>query len=342
MAKRNPRFSWSDLPDEKLLDLRLCDLDLKLEGTEVQRHIDRLYRELDRKGISFHPHFWLSDEWFAADGVTGVAIPFYLAHPRLRRLERRQMLEVEGGTERSFLRILRHETGHTLESAFQLHRRKRYRELFGLESTPYPKTYQPKPFSKSFVVHLDMWYAQAHPSEDFAETFAVWLNPASRWKTRYRGWGALRKLKYIDELMRELAGAKPRISNRKHVDPLHSIRKTLREHYSEKRARYAKSKPDFYDSDLRKLFSDDRKYRQNVSAAKFLVHMKPMLRKVVARWTGEYQYTIEQVLDDIVNRCRELKLRLVRPPQRTLIDALVMVTVQTMNYLHAGNHRVAL
>jgi len=325
-----------------LLSLRLCDLDLAFAGTEVAGFIDRLYDELARKRLSFRPHFWLSDEWFAADGVTGVAIPFYLAHPRLKRLERNQMLEVEGGTERSFMRILRHETGHTLESAFQLHRRKRWRELFGFESTPYPKTYAPKPFSKSFVVHLDMWYAQAHPSEDFAETFAVWLNPGSRWKKRYAGWGALKKLEYVDDLMHELAGAKARISNRKHVDPLHTIRKTLREHYDEKRARYAKNKPYFYDNDLRKLFSDDKKYRPNMSAAKFLVQMKPELRRVVARWTGEYQYTIEQVLDDIIKRCRELKLRLVRSPQRTLVDSIVMVTVQTMNYLHAGNHRVAL
>jgi len=342
MPARRLQKSLTPLTDEQLLDLRFCDLKLKLEGTEIQPYIDRLYRELNLKGIAFRPHFWLSDEWFAADGVTGVAIPFYLAHPRLRLLERRRMLEVEGGTERSFMRIVRHETGHTLESAYQLHRRKRWRELFGAESTPYPETYKPKPYSKSFVIHLDMWYAQSHPSEDFAETFAVWINPGSRWKTRYKGWGALKKLQYVDDLMNEIAGEKPVVFNRKHIDPLHTIKKTLRTHYEQKRIRYADRKADFYDNDLRKLFSDDKKHRANVSAAKFMVHMKPELRRVVSRWTGEYQYTIDQVLDDIVTRCRELKLRLVRSPQRTLVDTLVMVAVQTMNHLHAGNHRVVL
>lgn len=336
------KVNLSSLSDEQLLDLRFCDLNVKIPRTELSAAIKRLYRELARKGMSFRPHFWLSTEFFAADGITGVALPFYLAHPRLRLLEKHQMFEVEGGSERSLMRILRHETGHTLETAYQLHRRKRWRQLFGSESTPYPDTYQPKPYSKSFVVHLDMWYAQSHPSEDFAETFAVWLNPASRWKSRYRDWGALKKLEYVDELMREIAGEKPQVTSGKHVEPLHKIDKTLREHYEQKRQRYANRKPDFYDNDLRKLFSDDRKYRRNLSAARFMLRMKPELRRVVARWTGEYQYTIEQVLDDIIARCRELKLRLVRSPQRTLVDTIVMVAVQTMNYLHAGNHRVAL
>ena len=337
-------FAWAELPDDRLLDVRLCDLGVKIEGTELEAHIARLYRELRRRGVTYQPYFWLSDGWFTPDGHSGVAIPFYLAHPRLRQLERRQMLEVEGGTPAWCMRILRHEVGHVLDNAYRLHRRKRYREVFGNWSDPYPDFYQPKPYSRSYVVHLDMWYAQAHPAEDFAETFAVWLRPGSNWRQRYDGWPALQKLLFVDELMATVvADCRPAVVTRRYSKPLNRLRQTLREHYREKRLHYIQEDwPDFYDSDLRRLFSDDPRYRHNRSASSFLREIKPELRRMVSRWTGEYQYTIEQVLDDIIDRCRELGLRLVRSPRRTTLDAVVMLTVQTMNYLHDGHHRVAL
>jgi len=337
-------FAWAILPDDRLLDLRLCDLGVKIEGTELESLIDRLYRELRRRDITYRPYFWLSNEWFTPDAHSGVAIPFYLAHPRLRQLERRQMLEVEGGTAASCMRILRHEVGHVLDNAYRLHRRKRYREVFGNWSDPYPEFYQPKPYSRSYVVHLDMWYAQAHPAEDFAETFAVWLRPGSNWRQRYAGWPAREKLQYVDDLMAsDVAGQQPAVVTRRYSKPLKDLRQTLREHYKEKRLHYIQEDwPDFYDSDLRRLFSDDPRYRHNPTASSFLREIKPELRRMVSRWTGEYQYTIEQVLDDIIDRCRELHLRLVRSSRRTTLDAVVMLTVQTMNYLHDGHHRVAL
>lgn len=333
---------WANYTDEQLLDLRLSDLGLKIEGTELEFYIERLYAELERKGMSFRPYFWLSNEWFTPDGYSGIAIPFYLAHPRLKLLERAQMYEVEGGTPTWCMRILRHEVGHALDNAYRLHFRKRYRELFGSWATPYPDYYQPKPYSKSYVIHLDMWYAQAHPAEDFAETFAVWLRPGSGWRQRYAGWPALRKLEYVDELMKEIAPKATSITTRRRSRPLRSLKQTLREHYKARRMHYMQEWPDFYDNDLRRLFSDDPKYRKNPSAASFLRKIKPDLRRMVSRWTGEYQYIIEQALDDIIDRCRELRLRLVRSADRTKLDSIVMVTVQTMNWLHDGNHRVAL
>ena len=112
--RRSGEPSWAALPDDELLTWRMCDLGLHIEGTVLEERIERLYDELEYRGIRFRPHFWLSDEWFSPDGVPGIAIPFYLAHPRLARLERKQMLEVEGGTEDWCLRILRHEAGHAL------------------------------------------------------------------------------------------------------------------------------------------------------------------------------------------------------------------------------------
>ncbi len=191
---RTPEPEWADWPDEQLLDLRMCDLDLRIEGTELEERIEALYGELRTRGLRFRPHLWLSDDWFTPDGVPGIAIPFYLAHPRLAQLELTQMLEVEGGNPEWCMRILRHETGHAIENAYLLRRRRRRQQVFGKTSEPYPDYYTPKPYSKSFVLHLDSWYAQSHPDEDFAETFAVWLNPSSMWRDRYASWPALRKL----------------------------------------------------------------------------------------------------------------------------------------------------
>jgi hypothetical protein len=336
-----PPSEWAGWDDAQLLALRFRDLDLALGG-ELEERIDQLHGELAARGLVFRPHFWISDEWFTPDGVPGVAIPFYLAHPRLARLELHQMLEVEGGSHEACMRILRHETGHAIENAYHLRRRRKRRELFGSTTEPYPEFYAPRPYSKSFVIHLDSWYAQSHPDEDFAETFAVWLHPESRWRERYAGWSALRKLEYMDELMRELAGVPPRVEMGEEVDSLPTLRKTLRRHYEEKRERYGVDRPEFYDRDLRRLFSDSPEHARHPTAAGFLERVRREMRQLTSRWTHEYQYTIDSLLQDMIDRCRELDLRLRHSPEQTKLDFSVLLTVQTMNYLHSGRHRVAL
>jgi hypothetical protein len=336
-----PPSEWESWPDEKLLDLRLCDLGLRIRGSELMPRIRALYRELRARGIrQFRPFFWLSDDWYTPDGVPGVAIPFYMAHPRLARLEFTQMLEVEGGTEEWCMRILRHETGHAIDTAYSLRHRRRRQQLFGLSSTPYPEFYTPRPFSRSFVAHLEPWYAQSHPDEDFAETFAVWLTPDSPWRTRYQGWPALKKLEYVDALMAEIGALAPRVTTRCTVDPIARLRKTLREHYEAKRQRYGVDYPDVYDRDLRRLFSDAPEFRANPSAARFIRRIRKEVRARIALWTGEYQYTINQVIDEIDKRCRELNLRLAVPEEQARLDFTVFIAVQTMHYLHSGQHRV--
>ena len=332
---------WATWTDEQLLALRLCDVNVSIAGTEVEQRIARVNAELDARGL-VRPRYWLSDEWFTPDGVPGVAIPYYLAHPRLAKLELAQMLEVEGGDEEACLRILRHEAGHAIDNAYQLRRRPTRRRLFGMPDTPYPEYYTPKPYSKSFVQHLDHWYAQSHPDEDFAETFAVWLDPQSMWATRYAGWPAQRKLEYMDRLMRELAHTKPRVRSKREVDPLPRLRKTLAEHYRKKREHYGLDHPDFYDSDLGNLFSNAPEYVKNPSAARFVRRVRKEVRSTVASFTDSYQYTIDQLLERIIERCRQLNLRLTDSEETTKTDFMVFLTVQTMNYLHSGRHRVAL
>ena len=336
------RTDWPDLSDEALLDVRFCELGLSIEGSWLDARITELNDELGARGLAFRPHFWLSSEWFTPDGVPGIAVPFYLAHPRLMRLEKAQMLDVEGGTPEWCLQILRHEAGHAFDNAYELRKRRKRVRLFGRPSTPYPDFYLPKPYSKSFVLHLDSWYAQSHPAEDFAETCAVWLAPDSDWRARFADWPALRKIEYMDELMREIAGTKPVVSTRRRVEPLERLRTTLRRHYAKKRAHYGVEHPTFYDRDLRKLFSDAPEYRPHRKASRFIHSTRRDVRRLVAEWTGSYQYTIDQVIEDMITRCDELNLRLKFPEDRTKLDFTMLVTVQTMNHLHSGRHRVAL
>ncbi len=333
---------WASWPDETLLDLPMCELQVKLTGGFLERPIAELNRELDERHLLFRPHFWLSNEWFTPDGVPGIAIPFYLAHPRLAKLEQAQMLEVEGGTTEWCLRILRHEAGHAIENAYKIRRRKTRQQIFGKSSQRYPMYYSPRPYSRSFVRHLDLWYAQSHPDEDFAETFAVWLTPESLWEERYRGWPVLKKLKYVDGLMRELQGVSPSITTREEIDPLPSLKRTLREHYERKRKHYGIDGQQQYDPDLKRLFSHLPSHASKLSAATFLNRVRREVRRKVAGWTGEYQYTIDQILEDMIQRCRTLNLRVPVAEEQAKLDFAILLTVHTMNVLRSGRHRVAL
>jgi len=330
------------LSDEQLLDLQFRQLDIRIEESELQPRIEQLHVELDARGLAFRPHYWLSDEWFTPDGIPGIAIPFYLAHPRLAKLELSQMLEVEGGEPEWCMRILRHEAGHAIDNAFALRRKRQRREIFGSPNEEYPEFYTPKPYSKSYVLHLDAWYAQSHPDEDFAETFAVWLTPQSQWVKRYHDWPAIKKLEYMDRLMRSLAGRAPVVTTTQTLDALPRLRQTLRQHYRRKRRHYGVDYPAFYDRDLRRLFSDAPEYAANIPASQFIARIRRPVRQVVAGWTGIYQYTIDQVIEDMIERSRELKLRLAFPEDEARQQFTVLLTVQTMNYLHSGGHRVAL
>jgi hypothetical protein len=166
--KRARGLDWEKLPESQLLDVRMCDLRVEIKDSRLEEPIRIVCSELAARDLRVRPHFWLSEDWFSPEGVPGVAIPFYLAHPRLIRLERKFMLEVEGGSKADSVRFLRHEVGHAVQHAFELHRRRRWQKLFGKSSRAYPEHYRPNPASRNFVQHLDFWYGQSHPDEDFA------------------------------------------------------------------------------------------------------------------------------------------------------------------------------
>jgi Putative zinc-binding metallo-peptidase len=306
-VRREP--AWTRLDDESLLDLRFCDLRLSLANSPLEASVRRLYGELARKGIRFRPHVWLAEEWFSPDGVPGIAIPFYLAHPRLARLERHFMHEVEGGNAKWLMRILRHETGHAIDTAFGLRRRKAWRETFGKASHRYPNRYSPRPTSRKHVLHLGHWYAQSHPTEDFAETFAVWLQPRSQWRRQYAEWPALAKLEYVDLTMNDLRGVRAANLDRRVVEPLSEDTRTLREHYRRKQSRYAFDTRRSYDRPLLKVFVPPEERPRGVAASRLLREMRPQLARLLVRRARLHPYVAHHVMRIALRRATELDLR---------------------------------
>lgn len=330
---------WADATDEELLRVRLKDLGVTVAGTWLERCMDVLHAELAAKGVAARAHAWLSDEWFSPHDTPGIAFPFYLAHPRLMRLERKMVLEVEGGTKRECMRILRHEAGHVVQRAFALHRRRRWQEMFGNSTVPYPDHYRPNPVSRRYVLHLRRWYAQCHPDEDFAETFAVWLTPGSSWRKRYASWPALKKLEYVDELMTALSGVKPPPKPRIEIDPLGALNMTLQEHYDEKRERYAVDMPSVFDRELMRIFSDDPAHKNAPAAGAVIRRNRTAIRRSVARWTGEYPVALDAALDDMIDRCRTLRLRAHGGEARVRLELTALLSTKAVYSLYSGSRR---
>lgn len=307
---------WAKYDNEGLLGLRFSELAISDPGPTLNACLARLLAELAGRGIRFRPSTWLSDEWFSPDGVAGMALPFYLTHPRLKRLERRMMHGVEGGSDAECLRLIRHETAHALQHAYRFERRAEWRRLFGRSSTPYPDRYRPDPTSRDHVHHLRDWYAQCHPDEDFAETFAVWLAPGTAWRRRYREWPALEKLEYVDRLMCEVADRPlPRVSRRA-IDPLAKLTTTLGEHYRERWARYGMDRPTPFDEPLRSVLGHDRVVDVSTSrrGSTVLRDRRVQIRNRVAppSATPEMTYAFGAVYQDLVGRSRSLDLRVGR------------------------------
>ncbi|MFT3728419.1 MAG: putative zinc-binding metallopeptidase [Terricaulis sp.] len=331
--------AWASLPDAELLQLRLKDLKLKLEDTWLEGCLNDLNGELKSHGLSVRIHGWLSDEWFSAPETPGIAFPFYLAHPRLMRLERKMMLEVEGGTRRDCMRLLRHEAGHVVQHAYRLHRRRRWQTLFGDPGKPYPMSYRANPASKRFVQYLPRWYAQCHPDEDFAETFAVWLTPRANWKKRYADWPALKKLQFVDAAMEELDGEKLPAVKRTKRDPISSLNVTLAEHYAAKRKRYAVDTPTIFDRDLKRIFVRETLNKRAPLAAAVIKKNRAKVLRAVQRDTGEYPVALDAALNDMIARTRALNLRAPRSNHATRVELTAMLTSKAVHSHYASSTR---
>ncbi len=331
---------WVSLNDDELLEKKISRMGLKLEGTELQPLIQQLYAELSQKGLAFHPPCHVGDEWFVPVGIPAIFIPFYLTHERLRKLERKIILEVEGETPEWFLRLMRHEAAHAYFYAFQLQKKTKWRRIFGLTSTEEtPEFYRPRPYSHSYVVHLDDWYAQSHPDEDFAETFAVWLTPGLDWRARYKNWKALQKLEYVDELMRSLAGRPPVHQPAYRVADYDFLNLKLKTYYARKRKLFADSYPDFYDNDLKQLFVAGVEVAGRLPASTFLRQRRRHLMDSVCQWTKEKKFRVNKLLARLIERCDQLDLHLKADDATQHLQVSAYLTTLVMNHLFTGQFK---
>lgn len=335
MKRKVNTNNWQTLPNEELVQVRIKDLNLQINDSELQPLIRRLHEELKLKNIGFRPAYYLADEWLCPDREPIIGIPFCLAHPRLKELERTMMYEVEGGDINSCIKLLRHECGHAINYAYQLYRRTRWRELFGPFSQKYSDSYPYRPYSRRFVIHLDNHYAQAHPDEDFAETFAVWLRPDNSWRQKYKNWPALAKLEYIDKLMKRISDQKPVV--KAPLSPpwaAKRMRSTLEVYYNRKRNQLGKEFKGYYDDSLKALFSSGTDKKDKIKASKLLRRHRNQIVSHISKWTGHRKYDIHQLINRIIERCRTLDLY-ASDNSSGLVGVTTLITV-----IASGTHRI--
>ena len=322
------------LSDEELLELRLCELPIAIAHTDIESWIKIFYNELDQKGITLRPPVYLADEWLCPEGVPAIGVPFYLAHPRLKALENTMMLDVEGSEQDEFMRLIRHEMGHAISYAYRLQQKKRWRELFGHPTAEERPHYQYKKYSKRFVHNLENFYAQSHPDEDFAETFAVWLNPQSLWQERYRRHPVFKKLEYVDFLMNTYKNTPSKV-------PMHDIffnskrlRSKIKTIYRKKKRLYAADYPDYFDEELLKIFSlkTETADMRAPSARKLLQTRRSFLVQIVSRWSLERKYVADFLVRRFSERARTLQLVCRYPEPETLAHLVACMTTMVKSY----------
>jgi hypothetical protein len=331
------RNQWSE-EREALLQRRIDELGLKIEGTRLEPLIQQLYRELDQAGISLKPRVYLSDEWGCPEGIPVIGIPFYLADERLRRLEDELMEGVEAESDEEILSYLRHEAGHAFNYAYRLYETEEWHKLFGPYSRPYRDDYEPNPFSRNFVRHLPGWYAQKHPDEDFAESFAVWLDPESNWRETYAEWGCYPKLLYVDRIARAIGRTSPPVTAEGFV-PGAELGTSLAEHYRRFGHRPVEV-PAYFDGDLKDLFARGPK-PENAEwepADRFISRARRQLVGNISYWTGLNENIVRGLIEHFAERARALDLWLApEDEQRTLLELVAYATTLCMNRLYKGD-----
>jgi hypothetical protein len=319
----------AELPS--LLDTRIRDLGLKLEGSSAEKFVQQLYRELEQKKIAkFRPACYLTDEWGCPSGEPVIGIPFYLARPDLAQIEKEHN-DLEDARE--IMMYLRHEAGHAFNYAYKLHRTPEWRQVFGPYRRPYRENYRPVLFSKDYVRYLPGWYAQKHPDEDFAETFAVWMTPRSGWRSKYRGWGALAKLNYMDRIARALGGSDPM---RKRGIPditVEDMEMTVGEFYRVSTEQIPLLDLNV-DDDLATLFSTLKKKRSAEAAESFLARHRKTLVDHIARWTAMQRPLVRKLMESVEKRSKEMGLMIDRKREaEQLSEFTVFATTLVMNHL---------
>lgn len=338
--RQKPSINLHAISEERILEQRICDLSLQIKGTWLEQRVDQLYRELKANGLIFKPECYLSDEWQTPEDQPTIGIPFYLAHPRLISLEEKLMLEAEGNTNEWCMKLLRHEAGHALSFAFRLQRKRSWQKVFGSTSQAYEETYRYRPYSKSFVRHLDYYYAQYHPDEDFAETFAVWLTPGMDWRKKYHGWKALDKLIFVERLMNSIKGKPALVTKGIQRWKAAHIKSTLKRYYKRRHYMEAEDYPQFHDPNLKRMFIEGKSsHDTRRSVTKLIKAYRRPLLAVVSGWTKERKFMANEILKAIYQRSKALHLVTEDTEPVVVLQLATYVTTLMMNYRYTNTFR---
>ncbi|MDD5707422.1 MAG: putative zinc-binding metallopeptidase [Kiritimatiellae bacterium] len=328
--------AWETVRFE-LMNTRIRDLPLRIERSPVAPSIARLKNEFAAKGITFEPRFYLTDSWGCPNEVPVIGIPFYLADKRLARIEEEQTGEIED--DDTIMMLLRHEGGHAVNYAYRLWLDREWAQVFGSFTKPYRDAFSPDPFSRQFVRHLAhgqyhrTTYAQKHPDEDFAETFAIWLTPGSRWRSRYSRWPALRKLEYVARLMRRCRIRQPLVTGGELLEPVEEIPGTLADHYGQRLERYRAAAQGYVDDKLREIFPTTRSFSTTLPAHLFLTRRRRALTSRIARWSNMSPEDIAMILAKLYDRSKALGLRMYpRREDAYLLDITALVTTMATRF----------
>jgi hypothetical protein len=328
------KFESLDPEIRLVLGKKVSELGLRVEGSPVEGYVGQLYLELERRGLKrFRPVCYLTDEWGCPDQQPVLGIPFYLADPKLRKLEKAvDALE----TDRQVMMYMRHEAGHVFNYAYRLYTTPEWRRLFGPFFRAYRDEYRPVPFSRDYVRHIEGWYAQKHPDEDFAETFAVWLTPRSAWRRRYKGWPAMKKLRYVERVAKALAEVEP-IVNTGEVDITPADIDVSVEQFYEQASQEKLARIDIaLDAHLPQIFLT-RKRKESKPAADIVSRHRPELDEKITYWTGVPRPIVSALIDSICRTCERMKLWGERGEEaRYLVEVTALATTLAMNFLTRG------
>lgn len=328
----------------QLLGLPISELGLSIRGSRVEQLVARLYDELAAREVAFRPLVYLSDEWGCPDGSPIIGVPFYLADERLERIEAEHAGAVENDDEA--MRYLRHEAGHAVNYAFLVHERTDFASVFGDYARPYREHYATDPFSREHVRHILGWYAQKHPDEDFAETFAVWLTPGVDWRTEYVGWPALAKLEWVDAVMQEIATLRAPTPELSDDDvPVEAMHWTVAEHYADDHSLSLGDGRQF-DGDLRRIFANAGDAPAGEAAAAFLASHEGELVARVSYWAGVAPAAARALVRALRERAAALALRVSGLDATTLIELTAFGTAVLLHWRYtrvadAPSHRAS-
>jgi hypothetical protein len=344
MADRDPfrEKNWSTVP--------IRDLGLTVEGTPLEPILGEFRKELEGVGITrLRPHFYLSTEWGVPFGTVAIAIPFYLARPELVELQERNTGHVEGLGRPEILRYLRHEMGHVVNYAYRLFEKEEWVLTFGSITQPYLDEYRPTPFSRRYVRHLPGWYAQKHPDEDWAETFAVWMTPGFDWRAEYAGQpAALAKLENCDRLLAALRERDPVASPTELDLDVGEISMSLDQYYKSLPRGDPRGETEFprgLDGALRSIFDEVGESTEGAasgptrSAAALIKKSERDLLANVYRWTGHFPERTRGLLRHLGERAAALGLVYAEEREWSVAVGLTtLVTALAMNWVHGGSY----